>query len=67
MMISVPIWAYIWFIPLIAFNLRSFKRKDHKIYFVTKHEYKSKFNMMDNQFKFKSIIYAVAFAMTLIL
>lgn len=54
-------------IPLCAFNVRSYLRKEYKVYFITKKEYQGKlFAKMENQFKYKSVYYGVLTAATLV-
>merc|ERR1712113_344395 len=41
-------------IPLAAYNLSRYNAKDHKLYFITKGEYKPHYKRMEKQFQFKS-------------
>ena len=54
-------------IPLAAYNLSRFNAKDHKLYFITKGEYKANYKRMEKQFQFKSAIYAVLFGFALVM
>ena len=46
-------------IPLSLFNLSRCREKDHKLYFITKREYKKNFKRMERQYIVKSAVYAV--------
>lgn len=53
-------------IPLFVFNLRSYLRRDHRLYFITKKEYQKDFKKMENQFKYKSVYYGLLTAASLV-
>lgn len=54
-------------LPLLAFNVRGYMRKDHKKYFITRKEYQKDYAKMENQFKYKSIYYGVLTAGSLVM
>lgn len=54
-------------LPLLAYNVRGYLRRDHKLYFITRKEYQRDFPKMENQFKYKSIYYGVLTAGSLVL
>jgi hypothetical protein len=53
--------------PLFAYNLRSYLRRDHKVYFITPKEYQKSFGIMENQFKWKSAYYGILTATNLVM
>lgn len=66
-------WAAPWYvtllvsIPLGFYNFRSYLRKDHRLYFITKREYQQNFSKMESQFKFKSVYYGILTAGALVM
>ena len=48
--IQGPWWFLLLTIPLAAFNLSRYQAKDHKLYFITKGEYKPHYKRMEFQF-----------------
>jgi hypothetical protein len=55
-------------VPLFLYNLRSFMRRDHKLYFITGKEYGRKsFQLIENQFKWKSAYYGILTATNLVM
>jgi ABC-type Fe3+ transport system permease subunit len=65
---AAPFWVSLFVgLPLAAFNVRSFLRRDHKQYFITRKEYQSAFKKMENQFKCKSVYYGVLTAGSLVM
>ena len=66
-MIFAPWYIKIFSIPLIYYNVRSYLRRDFKVYFITRKEYQGKFAAMENQFKYKSAYYGLLTATTLVI
>ena len=54
-------------IPLAAYNLSRYQAKDHKLYFITKGEYKMHYKRMERQFQIKSAVYALLFGSALVM
>jgi hypothetical protein len=54
-------------VPLFLYNLRSYMRRDHKLYFITLKEYRKSFELMENQFKWKSAYYGILTATNLVM
>jgi len=44
---DVSYWYLIFIIPLSLFNVIRYKKGDHKLYFITKGEYKQNFKRME--------------------
>ena len=42
-------------------------RRDHKLYFITNKEYRKSFELMENQFKWKSAYYGIITATNLVM
>ena len=53
--------------PLAAYNLSRYNAKDHKLYFITKGEYKMHYKRMERQFQVKSALYALLFGSALVM
>ena len=53
-------------LPLFVWNLKSYLRRDHRMYFITRKEYQKDFTKMENQFKYKSVYYGVLTAASLV-
>ena len=53
--------------PLLAYNVRGYMRRDHKLYFITRNEYKKHYQSMENQYKYKRIYYGVLTAGSLVM
>lgn len=67
LLLYAPWYILIAGIPLCVFNVRSYLRREYKVYFITKKEYSGKlFTKMENQFKYKSAYYGVLTAATLV-
>jgi uncharacterized pyridoxamine 5'-phosphate oxidase family protein len=65
---EAPIWATVLVgVPLGVLNIRSFLRKDHKLYFITRREYQTSFKRMENHFKIKSVYYGILTAGSLVM
>ena len=44
---GAPYWVQLITTPILVYNLSRVAAKDHKHYFITEHEYKSKFNRIN--------------------
>jgi hypothetical protein len=45
----MPWWATLLLgVPIVLYNSRSFLRRDHRLYFITKREYQQHFGKMEN-------------------
>ena len=64
--IMAPWYLKVFSIPLFLYNIRSYVRRDHKLYFITKKEYQKDFSKMETQFKLKSVYYGVLTASSLV-
>ena len=53
--------------PLVALSYHGWRRKDHKIYFITEKEYKPHYTRMFRQYVVKSVLYMLIFATGLVL
>jgi hypothetical protein len=53
-------------IPLGIYNLRSYLRRDHRLYFISRKEYQKDFMKMETQFKVKSVWYGALTAACLV-
>ena len=49
-MILCPWYFMLLLLPLAVYNLGRYNKKDHKIYFITKKEYKPHYKRMELQF-----------------
>lgn len=54
-------------LPLMLYNARRYSAKDHKLYFITKVEYKTHFTRMEMQYQCKTCYYTVLFVMSLVM
>jgi hypothetical protein len=66
-LVGCPWYFSILTVPVCVFSYFSWRRKDHKIYFITEKEYKPHYSRMFRQYVIKSILYMVIFAVGLIL
>lgn len=67
LLMYAPWYILIAGVGLCAYNVRSYLRREYKVYFITKKEYSGKlFAKMENQFKYKSVCYGVLTAATLV-
>ena len=60
-------WLNILTLPLVLYNISRYLAKDHKLYFITKSEYKQNFRRMELQYQVKSVYYALLFAIALVM
>ena len=68
MLFYAPWYILIPSIPLTVLNFRSYMRKEHRVYFISKKEYQgNQFTKMENQYKYKSAYYGVLTATTLVM
>ena len=65
-LLTGPLYSVALTLPLLAFNLARFRRKDHKIYFITKREYKHNYKRMETQFMCKCAFYVLLFGLALV-
>ena len=64
--IIAPWWVMLLTVPLAAYNLHSHKRRDHKLHFITKREYKKDFKRLEKAFIIKSVVYGLLLAVSLV-
>ncbi len=53
--------------PIFLYNFTRYAAKDHKLYFITKSEYKKNHARMELQYQVKSVYYAFLFAIALVM
>mmetsp|Transcript_12066 Transcript_12066/g.16372 ORF Transcript_12066/g.16372 Transcript_12066/m.16372 type:complete len:167 (+) Transcript_12066:96-596(+) len=61
-----PWWVMLLALPLAVYNVVSFKRKDHRLHFLTKREYKKDFKRLEKAFLVKSVLYGLLLAVSLV-
>ncbi len=53
-------------VPLVLYNIARYRAKDHKLYFISKQEYKH-FARMERQYQVKTVYYTIVFVASLVM
>ena len=61
-----PWYIIILSLPLAIYNGYRYKKRDHRLHFITKREYKQDFKRIEKAFLIKSVVYGLLIAASLV-